>query len=113
MGDAAPLSAFEVGDFIHSVEAFPGQGPVFARSAGTFCQYRGQEVSTSSFTSANNDTTEGTDSTAFSESQLGWAKVRLPSGSVRRISLDARAVFGSVGNQEHNQRNLRKAGRSR
>lgn len=41
-GDAAPLSFFEPGDFVHNVEAFPGQGPRFARAAGTFCQVRSQ-----------------------------------------------------------------------
>ncbi len=39
-GDFATLSNFEVGDYIHAVEAYPGQGAIFARSAGTFCQVR-------------------------------------------------------------------------
>jgi large subunit ribosomal protein L2 len=101
VGDLAPLSSFEVGDFIHSVEAFPGQGPVFARSAGTYCQFRGQYSA--------DQTGEALGENALS----GKAKVRLPSGSVRLISLSSHAVLGSVGNSAHNQRNLVKAGRSR
>lgn len=104
VGDLAPLSSFEVGDYIHSVEAFPGQGPVFARSAGTYCQFRGQSAGSSSDQTGETPI-EGVDS--------GRAKVRLPSGSIRLISTTAHAVLGAVGNSEHNQRNLEKAGRSR
>lgn len=100
VGDVAPLSSFEVGDFIHAVEAFPGQGPVFARSAGTFCQFRGLNASASAEEHSSSITS-------------GRAKVRLPSGSIRLISQTALAAYGVVGNQEHNQRDLEKAGRSR
>ncbi len=79
---------------MHAVEAYAGQGAVFARSAGSFCQVRSlsQEMSNSAFS---------------------WAKVRLPSGSHRLISLDAGATYGSVGGYPELNKNLRKAGRSR
>ncbi len=39
-GDSAPISSFEPGDFLHAVQAYEGQRPLFARAAGTFCQVR-------------------------------------------------------------------------
>ncbi len=55
-GDYAKLSSFESGDFMHAVEAYPGQGAVFARSAGTFCQVRSlsQDASITEKGSASN-----------------------------------------------------------
>lgn len=88
VGDTAPLSRFEAGALIHSVEAIPGQGPLYAKSAGTFCQ-------------------------VLQHSSKEYAKIKLPSGSIRLISLKCTATLGSVSKGEHNQRNLLKAGRSR
>ncbi len=39
-GDFSTLDNFEAGDFLHAVEAYVGQGAVFARAAGSFCQVR-------------------------------------------------------------------------
>ena len=96
-GDFAPFSYFEPGDFIHAVEAFPGQGAVFARAAGSFCQVRS--------VAQDNQTRAG--------SSVQYAKIRLPSGSQRLISLSARATFGVVASTGADSKNLRKAGRSR
>jgi len=90
-GDASILGNFEPGDFLSSVEAVPGQGAIFARSAGTFCQ-----VLQSSATQASN-----------------YIKVRLPSGDQRLFSPMVKATLGSIANEKHGQRNLEKAGRNR
>ena len=87
-GDRTLMANFEAGDFIHAVETLANQTPVFARAAGTFCQV------------LQHDSSE-------------YAKVRLPSGSQRLISLKAKATLGVVANEEHNLRVLGKAGRSR
>ena len=97
-GDYAKLSSFESGDFMHAVEAYPGQGAVFARAAGTFCQVRSLSQ----------------DSSATEKGYVSnWAKVRLPSGSHRLISLEASATYGSVSIHSNLNKNLKKAGRSR
>lgn len=88
VGDIAPLSRFEPGVLIHSVEAIPGQGAMYAKSAGTFCQ-------------------------VLQHSSKEYAKIKLPSGSIRLISLKCTGTLGSVSKGEHNLRNLLKAGRSR
>ncbi len=102
-GDQAPLSFFEAGDFIHNVEAFPGQGPIFARSAGTFCQVRSQVGSSTINTNTANTSLDS----------LIWSKVRLPSGSQRLISQAAQATLGIVADSPFNLKNQLKAGRSR
>jgi ribosomal protein L2 len=56
-GDYASLSNFEPGDFLHAVEAYPGQGAVFARAAGTFCQVRSLTQDSSAVSSSNNGKT--------------------------------------------------------
>jgi len=86
-GDNSVLSNFEIGDFIHSVEALVGQGGIYARSAGTFCQVL--------------------------ESTTTYVKLRLPSGSQRLFSPELKATLGILGREDHNLRNLEKAGRSR
>jgi large subunit ribosomal protein L2 len=96
-GDYAPFSYFEPGDFIHAVEAFPGQGAIFARAAGSFCQVRS--------IAQDNQNSVGNSGQ--------YVKVRLPSGSQRLISLSARATFGVVSSTGVDTKNLRKAGRSR
>jgi large subunit ribosomal protein L2 len=87
-GDRTELQNFEVGDLIHALENIPTKGALFARSAGTFCQV------------LQHDSKE-------------YVKVRLPSGSQRLIRTEAKATYGVIANEEHNQRNLMKAGRSR
>ena len=86
-GDCSVLSNFEIGDYIHSVEAIPGQGGIYARSAGTFCQVL--------------------------ESTSSYVKLRLPSGSQRLFSPELKATFGILSREDFNLQNLEKAGRSR
>ena len=87
-GDRTLMANFEAGDFIHAVENVPNQTPIFARSAGTFCQ-------------------------VLQHDSKKYAKVRLPSGSQRLIRLESKATLGVVANEEHNLRLIGKAGRSR
>ena len=72
---------------IHSIELFPNRGAKIARSAGTMCQLLAKEGD--------------------------YAQVRLPSGEVRRFHLDCKCVIGQVGNLEHENIVIGKAGRSR
>lgn len=99
IGDSAPVSFFEAGDFIHAVESFIGQGAIFGRSAGTFCQVR-------SFTQNETGFNSITDTMYF-------AKIRLPSGSLRLVNLNARATLGVVAPAINNLKNKGKAGRTR
>lgn len=86
-GNALPLSAIPVGTLIHNVELLPGKGGKLVRSAGNSAQLMAKE---------------GT-----------YAQVRLPSGEVRLIPVDAKATIGQVGNIDHENVNLGKAGRVR
>ena len=52
-GDSAPIASYEPGDFIHAVEGYPGQGAIFARSEGTFCQIRSRTQSNSNTNNEN------------------------------------------------------------
>jgi len=87
-GDRTTLNNFEAGDLVHAVENIPNKGALFARAAGTFCQ-------------------------VLQHDSLEYKKIRLPSGSQRLIRADAKATLGVLANEEHFQRNLEKAGRSR
>ena len=82
------LINFEFGDLLHSLENVPNNKTIYARAAGTFCQ-------------------------VLQHSSLKYAKIRLPSGSQRLISLRAKGTLGVVSNENHNQRIIGKAGRSR
>ena len=86
-GNALPLSNIPTGTFIHNVELYPGKGAQLARSAGTMAQLMGKE---------NN-----------------IALIRLPSGEMRNIPLGCMATIGQVGNVEHENIKLGKAGRKR
>ena len=86
-GNALPLSNIPTGTFIHNVELYPGKGAQLARSAGTMAQLMGKE---------NN-----------------MALIRLPSGEMRNIPLGCMATIGQVGNVEHENIKLGKAGRKR
>lgn len=88
VGDSSILANFEFGDLLHNVENIPGKGALFARSAGTFCQ-------------------------VLQSAPSNYLRVRLPSGSQRLISAEAKGTLGVVANEQHILRNLEKAGRSR
>jgi ribosomal protein L2 len=87
-GDCTLLSNFEIGDFIHNVSNFLTGFPVYARSAGSFCQI-------------------------LDKVSDNYIKVLLPSGSQRLISVNATATYGVLGNESFNKRIIGKAGRSR
>ena len=76
-----------LGTVVHAIEMKPGKGAQMARSAGTSAQLMAREA--------------------------GYALLRLPSGELRKVLEDCRATVGSVGNRQHENRKLGKAGRSR
>jgi len=86
-GNCLPLRNIPVGTLIHNIELKIGKGGQIVRSAGAFAQLLGKEGE--------------------------YATVRLPSSEVRLIHLDCRASIGQVGNLEHENRKLGKAGRKR
>ena len=86
-GNAMPLSEIPVGTLIHAIEFMPGKGAAIARSAGTACQLMGKEGK--------------------------YAIVRMPSSEMRRILVTCRATVGEVGNAEHANIVIGKAGRKR
>ena len=86
-GNSLPLSAIPVGSQVHCVELQPGRGGQLGRSAGTSIQLMAKES--------------------------GYALLRLPSGEMRQVQESCRATIGAVGNAEHAQIKLGKAGRSR
>ncbi|MCX7965511.1 MAG: 50S ribosomal protein L2 [Syntrophorhabdaceae bacterium] len=86
-GNAMPLQYIPLGTFIHNVELKPGKGGQIARSAGNYSQLIAKEGS--------------------------YGHVRLPSGEVRLIHLTCMATIGQVGNIEHENISIGKAGRSR
>jgi large subunit ribosomal protein L2 len=87
LGNCLSLRVIPLGMTIHNLELQPGRGGQMCRSAGT---------------SATLTAREGR-----------WAQVTLPSGEVRRVSSDCRATIGALGNAEHMNINLGKAGRKR
>ncbi len=86
-GNAMPLRFIPIGSVVHSVEMVPGKGAQLARSAGTSLQIQGRD---------------GT-----------YVTVRMPSGELRRLHGECYATMGSVGNSEHKNIVLGKAGRNR
>ena len=86
-GSCMPLRFVPLGTFIHNIELVEGKGAQMARSAGSSAQIMAKEGD--------------------------LAHIRIPSGEVRLIKLDCRAVIGQVGNIEHEALSLGKAGRSR
>ncbi len=86
-GNALPMANIPTGTFIHNVELYPGKGAQLARAAGVMAQLVGKE---------NN-----------------MAMVRLPSGEMRNIPLNCMATIGQVGNLEHENVKIGKAGRKR
>jgi large subunit ribosomal protein L2 len=86
-GNTLMLKDMPVGTLIHNVEMRPGKGGQLVRSAGTFAQLLSKEGA--------------------------YCHLRLPSGEIRLIKSECRATIGQVGNQEHENTTLGKAGRSR
>ena len=86
-GNALPLTAIPVGTFIHNVELYPGRGAQLARSAGNMAQLMAMES--------------------------GLALLRLPSGELRNVPENCMATIGQVGNTDHENVKIGKAGRKR
>ncbi len=86
-GNAMPLRAIPVGTFVHNIELQVGAGGQIARSAGSAAQLAAKEGK--------------------------YGHLRLPSGEVRLILLGCRATIGQLGNLEHENIRIGKAGRSR
>jgi len=86
-GNTIPLKNIPLGSLIHNVELKIGRGGQLIRSAGTYGQLMAKEE--------------------------GYAQVRLPSGEVRKILLACKATIGQVGNIEHENISIGKAGRTR
>ncbi len=87
VGNALPLANIPLGTVIHNIELKPGRGGQICRSAGVSAQLMAKEGK--------------------------YALLRLPSGEVRKVLLTCRATIGVVGNYEHANINIGKAGRSR
>ncbi len=86
-GNAMPLANIPLGTMIHNIEIQEGRGGQLVRSAGTSAQLLGKEGA--------------------------YAAVRLPSGEVRRVRQTCYATVGEVGNEDHSNIKLGKAGRKR
>jgi len=86
-GNALALRQIPVGTIVHNVELRPGKGGQLARSAGAGIQLMAKEEE--------------------------YALLKMPSGELRKVPLDCRATVGQVGNLDHENVSLGKAGRSR
>jgi large subunit ribosomal protein L2 len=86
-GNALPLSNIPLGTVIHNIELMPGEGGKLVRSAGGSAQLMAKEGE--------------------------YAQVRMPSGEVRKIAVVCRATIGQLGNIDHENQVVGKAGRSR
>jgi large subunit ribosomal protein L2 len=86
-GNALPLRNIPLGTTIHNVELRPGKGAQMVRAAGGAAQLVAKEGD--------------------------WAQLRLPSGEIRRVNIECYATVGQIGNIEHSNVSLGKAGRSR
>ena len=86
-GNALPIANIPVGTLIHNIEIKPGRGGQMVRSAGAYAQLMGKEGA--------------------------YAQVRMPSGEYRRVAMNAMATIGTVGNTDHSNVNIGKAGRKR
>ena len=87
VGNAMPLRFIPIGAVVHSVEMTPGRGAQLARSAGTSVQIQGRDGN--------------------------YVTLRLPSGELRRVHGECYATVGTVGNAEHKNVIIGKAGRTR
>ncbi|MDD2560711.1 MAG: 50S ribosomal protein L2 [Eubacteriales bacterium] len=86
-GNSLPLSSIPTGTLIHNLELHAGAGGQLVRSAGVYAQLMAKEGS--------------------------YAQVRLPSGEIRKLPMNARATIGTVGNTDHENIRIGKAGRKR
>ncbi len=86
-GNTAPLRNIPLGTAVHNIELNVGHGGQLARGAGSYAQLMAKEGK--------------------------YAQIKLPSGEVRMVSLDCKATIGQVGNLEHENIRLGKAGRNR
>ena len=86
-GNALPLRNIPLGTTIHNVELRPGKGAQMVRAAGGAAQLVAKEGD--------------------------WAQLRLPSGEIRRVNIECYATVGQIGNIEHSNVSLGKAGRNR
>jgi large subunit ribosomal protein L2 len=86
-GNTLPIRAIPLGTIIHNIELKIGKGAQLARSAGTFAQLMSKEGK--------------------------YSTVKLPSGEVRMILMECKATIGQVGNVDHENVSIGKAGRSR
>lgn len=87
VGNCLPLSAIPLGLTIHAIEMRPGRGAALCRAAGT--------------------------SAVLAARDANWAQINLPSGEIRRVPAQCRAVIGAVGNADHMNIVIGKAGRNR
>jgi len=87
VGNAMPLASIPVGMHIHNIEMMAGQGGKLVRSAGGVATLMAKEGN--------------------------WATIRLPSGEMRQVRIECRATIGQLGNIDHQNVRLGKAGRSR
>jgi large subunit ribosomal protein L2 len=87
VGNALPLKDMPLGSFVHNVELKPGKGGQIARCAGVSLQVMAKEGD--------------------------YAQLKMPSGEIRSVRLVCMATYGVVGNAEHENISLGKAGRSR
>src|SRR5579871_5271518 len=87
LGNALPLKNMPAGTVVHAIELKPGKGAQMARSAGTQAQLVSREG--------------------------GLALLKLPSGEVRRVPVECMATIGQVGNLDHENVSIGKAGRTR
>ena len=86
-GNCLPVANIPVGTIIHNIELYPGRGAQLVRSAGTSAQLMAKDAE--------------------------LAQVRLPSGEVRLVRMNCTAVIGQVGNIDHENVHIGKAGRTR
>ncbi|MGK9477518.1 50S ribosomal protein L2 [Melioribacter sp. OK-6-Me] len=87
VGNALPLKEIPIGSFVHNVELKPGKGGQLGRSAGVSLQLMAREGK--------------------------YAQLKMPSGEVRMINVECMATYGTVGNADHENISIGKAGRSR
>jgi len=86
-GNCLPIENIPLGTFIHNIELYPGKGAQLVRSAGSAAQLMAKEGK--------------------------MAQVRLPSGEVRMVAMNCKATIGQIGNIDHENVQIGKAGRKR
>lgn len=87
VGNCLPINEIPLGSEIHNIELQPGRGGVLCRTAGSKATLVARDS--------------------------GWAQLNMPSGEIRRVPANCRATIGVVGNSEHMNIQIGKAGRNR